>query len=480
MAIVATKCGRTYSPAELIDPVSTLSGAKPEIRSAPHLFIQLEPLHEFLDEWTQTSEHAATRGGQLSEGALSERALARLGCFAARRHISASKFPIAPATIWYVWFDAPIGYMASLDQWCQKTGEKFDEWWPRGANAQSLGPKSITSSAKTSRISTRSSGRACSRPPASSCPAKVHIHGFLTVGGEKMSKSKGTFIQASTYLEAPRIQPTCATTTPAKLSSRVDDLDLNPDEFVTKVNSDLVGKVVNLASRTARFVEESGLSTKYPDDDGLFSTAAKAGDSIAEAYEACDYSRAMREIMASADRANQYVDAKAPWTLRKDPSRAKEMQDVCTVSLNLFRQLTIYLAPVLPQLAKQAGELLNDPIASWEQSKQPLVGTKVNKFQPMLTRVEPAQVQAMIEETKESAPVATNSSAGSGAGSPADGPEPLQAEALAPECTIDDFTKVDLRVARILTAEEVPDGAQAAQAHHQPRRRCTKNRLRRH
>src|SRR5207253_3017447 len=221
------------------------------------------------------------------------------------------------------------------------------------------------------------------------------------------------------------------------------------------------------------------------DDGGLFSHAADEGKSIAEAYEACDYNRAMRQIMALADRANQYVDAKAPWTLQKRSSYPKkpetrwtkaeadrvreeaereagqildslsELQDICTVALNLFRQLAVYLAPVLPQLAKQAGELLNDPITNWDQSKKPLAGAKVNKFQPMLTRVEPAQVQAMMDDTKESAPAAP-SAAGAAAG-PADGPEALQAEPLAPECTIDDFTKVDLRVARILTAEEVPD-----------------------
>ncbi len=206
-------------------------------------------------------------------------------------------------------------------------------------------------------------------------PTKVHIHGFLTVGGEKMSKSKGTFVQAATYLKY--LNPAYLRYYYAsKLSTPVDDLDLNPEEFVTKVNSDLVGKVVNLASRTARFVEETGLSSSYPDDGGLLKAASTEGDSIAEAYEACDYSRTMRQIMAVADGANQYVDAKAQWTLRKDSARAKEMQDICTVSLNLFRQLAIYLAPVLPDLAKQAGELLNDPITRWDQAKTPLVGTR--------------------------------------------------------------------------------------------------------
>jgi methionyl-tRNA synthetase len=200
-------------------------------------------------------------------------------------------------------------------------------------------------------------------------------------------------------------------------------------------------------------VETTGLSAAYPDDGGLFLQAASEGDSIADAYENCDYNRAMRQIMALADRANQFVDAKAPWTLRKDPAKARETQDVCSIALNLFRQIAIYLAPVLPQSAQRAGELLNDPITSWEQSKKPLVSTKVTPFQPMLTRVDPAQVQAMIDDSREASPVATSTAAPAAV----DGPEALQAEPLAPECSIDDFTKVDLRVARILSAEEVPD-----------------------
>jgi methionyl-tRNA synthetase len=266
----------------------------------------------------------------------------------------------------------------------------------------------------------------------------------------KMSKSKGTFVLAKTY--ADRLDPAYLRYYyAAKLGPRLDDLDLNLDEFVTKVNSDLVGKVVNLASRTARFVETTGLSAKYPDDGGLFSRAAAEGDAIAEAYEACDYNRAMRSIMALADAANQYVDARQPWTLRKDPSRAAEVQEVCTVTLNLFRQLAIYLAPVLPRLAQQTGELLNKPITHWNDSQAPLVGAPVAPFQTLLTRVEPQEVQAMIDASKESTPAAAAAPA-----APIDGHEPLAAEPLAPQITIDDFTKVDLRVARVLAAEEIP------------------------
>jgi methionyl-tRNA synthetase len=227
------------------------------------------------------------------------------------------------------------------------------------------------------------------------------------------------------------------------------------EEFVAKVNTELVNKVVNLASRSAKFVETTGLSADYPDDGGLFAEGAKAGADICDAYEATDYSKAMRIIMGLADRANPFVEDRKPWELRKDLHKARELQDVCTVALNLFRQIVVYLSPVLPQLAKQTGQLLNDPITSWEQSQKPLVGTPVGKFTHMLRRVEEKDVQAMIEETKTAAgaPVSTggNNSQWSDSG------DALAAEPLAPECTIDDFGKIDLRVARVIVAEDVPE-----------------------
>jgi methionyl-tRNA synthetase len=221
----------------------------------------------------------------------------------------------------------------------------------------------------------------------------------------------------------------------------------------------LVNKLVNLASRTAKFVESSGLSTKYPDDGGLFVAAAKAGDEIREAYDATEYSKAMRIVMGLADRANQFVDERKPWDLRKDPVRAGELQDVCTVALNLFRQLVVYLTPVLPRLAARTGELLNDPIRSWRQSQAPLVGTPVAKFKHMLQRVEEKDVQSMIEETKAAAGDVA-AAPGPSAGAPVqwnDTGDALAAEPLAPQCTIDDFTKVDLRIARVIAAEDVPE-----------------------
>ena len=443
-----SKCGHHYSPVELIDPVSTFSGATPEIRNASHLFIEIKNLQPFLDEWTQSSgalqpEIANYLKGHFLGEPLRDWDISRPAPY------FGFEIPDSPGNYWFVWFDAPIGYMASTQQWCDRNGEKFDDWW-RSADCEIhhfIG-KDITyfhtlfwpGMLKTAGYS---------------LPAKIHIHGFLTVGGEKMSKSKGTFVSARTYLK--HLDPSYLRYFYAsKLSSRVEDLDLAVDEFVAKVNADLVNKVVNLASRSAKFVESTGLSKKYPDDGGLFAAAAKLGDEIREAYEATDYSKAVRLIMGLADRANPYVEDHKPWELRKDPAKAVELQDVCTVALNLFRQIVVYLAPVLPRLAKQTGELLNDPIEHWSQSQEPLVGTRVNKFSHMLRRVEEKDVQAMIEESKP-ATDETPSAAGTSAQSAPDSGDALAAEPLAPECTIDDFAKVDLRVARIVAAEDVPD-----------------------
>ncbi|MCP4480025.1 MAG: methionine--tRNA ligase subunit beta, partial [Planctomycetaceae bacterium] len=239
-----------------------------------------------------------------------------------------------------------------------------------------------------------------------------------------------------------------------KLGSRLDDIDLNFDEFISKVNSDLVGKVVNLASRSAKFVKDTGLSTSYPDDGGLFESAASAGDEIATAYENCDYNKAMRLILELADKANPFVENAEPWNLRKDPAKAQELQDVCTIALNLFRQLVIYLSPVLPDLAEKTGELLNDPLLRWDQSQTPLTGSSVAKFKHMMKRIEEKDVRAMeeaskIEAEQESALTENNSEQF------VDSEQPMIDEPMTDECTIEDFMKVDLRVARIVNAEHV-------------------------
>jgi len=440
-----SNCGHHYSPVELVSPVSTLSGAAPEVRSSPHLFIELEQLHGFLDDWSQSGDHLQPEIANYLKGHFLHEPLRDWDISRPAPYFG-FEIPDCPGHYWYVWFDAPIGYVASTRQWCDRTGEKFDDWWKSpDCEVHHFIGKDITyfhtlfwpGMLKTAGYS---------------LPTKVHIHGFLTVDGEKMAKSKGTFIRGRTYLN--HLDPSYLRYFyAAKLSSRVDDIDLSIDEFIAKVNTDLVGKVVNLASRSAKFVEKLGLSAAYPDDAGLFEQAAAAGDEIADAYESCDYSRATRMIMALADRANPYVEQAKPWELRKDPANAQQLQDVCTVALNLFRQLAIYLAPVLPKLAEQTGALLNDPISNWEQSKRPLVGTPVTKFKHMLQRIEETKVHAMIEESKAEAEAAAaqtqQSTADDGAG--------LEAEPLAEECTIDDFVKVDLRVARVVEAAEVPE-----------------------
>ncbi|MAT70147.1 MAG: methionine--tRNA ligase [Planctomycetaceae bacterium] len=454
-----SSCGHHYSPVDLVDPVSKLSGATPVVKSSLHLFIELEQLHGFLAEWTQSGEHLQPEIANYLQGHFLGDPLRDWDISRPAPYFG-FEIPDSPGNYWYVWFDAPIGYMASTRQWCDRTGANFDDWWKSDdCEIHHFIGKDITyfhtlfwpGMLKTAGYS---------------LPTKVHIHGFLTVDGEKMSKSKGTFVAARTYLN--RLDPSYLRYFyAAKLSSRVDDLDLSLKEFEAKVNTDLVGKVVNLASRSAKFVEKTGLSAKYPDDGGLFAHAAAQGAEIAAAYEACDYSRAMRLIMALADRANPFVEENKPWELRKDADQTQRLQDVCTIALNLFRQLAIYLAPVLPKLAAQTGELLHDEITSWDQAAAPLVGTPVAKFKHMLKRIEEKDLYAMIDDSKEDAAAATPAPASEAPASGAmdvtitdayaDGGEPLAEEPLAEECTIDDFVKVDLRVARVVEASEVPE-----------------------
>ena len=439
------KCGATYSPSDLIDPVSTLSGARPELKTASHLFVTIEKLHQFLEDYTQSGNHLHVEVANYLKGHFLNEPLRDWDISRPAPYFG-FEIPDSPGNYWYVWFDAPIGYIGSTAEWCERHGEQLADWW-KNANTEIhhfIG-KDITyfhTLFWPGMLTTA----------GFNVPTMVHIHGFLTVNGEKMSKSRGTFIRASTYLD--HLDPAYLRYYYAtKLGPKTDDLDLNTEEFLQKVNSDLVGKVVNLASRTAKFVEQTGLSPVYPDDGGLFVAAAAEADAIAAAYEACELSSAMRQIMVLADRANKYVDEMAPWTLRKDPAQAGKLQDVCTVCLNLFRQLAVYLAPVLPNLAAQTAELLGGQLNSWEQVSHPLVGTPVRPFQHMLKRVELAQVQKMIDDSKPEENVSPSVASAS-----ADSLAYLEKEPLTEaHCTIDDFVKVDLRVARVLEVEEVKE-----------------------
>jgi methionyl-tRNA synthetase len=283
-----------------------------------------------------------------------------------------------------------------------------------------------------------------------------------------MSKRDGTFVRAATYLD--HLDPSWLRYFfAAKLGPRLDDLDMNLDDFVARVNSDLVGKVVNLASRSAKFVQQVGLSAKYPDDGGLFQQAAEAGEAIAEAYEKCDFNRAMRLIMGLADKANPFVESAEPWNIAKDPERVQELQDVCSVALNLFRQLVIYLSPVLPSIAEKTEQLLGEKIEHWDQASRPLTGTPVAQFEHMMKRVEKKDVDAMIEESKEQSDDDTPEPDGedvvqdeSGDGEDQaetsggeDSSQPLLDEPLADEISFDEFAKVDLRIARVIEANHV-------------------------
>jgi methionyl-tRNA synthetase len=456
-------CGSTYSPTELKDPVSTLSGARPELKSAPHLFVKIDKLRQFLTDWTQEPgrlqpEIANYLKGHFLADELRDWDVSRPAPY------FGFEIPDAPGNYWYVWFDAPIGYMAATREWCDAHGERFDSWW-RSEDTEIyhfIGKDIVYFHTLFWPAMLHAAGFPL--------PKRVQVHGFLTVNGEKMSKSKGTFVQASTYLE--HLDPAHLRYFYAsKLGPKVDDIDLNLQEFTAKVNSDLVGKVVNLASRTARFVKDSGLSAAYPEDGGLFRDAALRGEEIAEAYEACDFARAMRSVMALADRANEYIDREEPWKLKKLPEKADALRDVCTVALNLYRQLVVYLAPVLPKLAEQSAKLLSASFASFEAAATPLVGTAVGEFEHLMQRVDPKQLEAVVSAKRDAAADASATKAAaagnaeatpavagtSSAELPVDDGAALAAEPLAAECSFDDFAKVDLRVARVLSAEAIPE-----------------------
>jgi len=447
------RCGHTHSPSELIDPVSTLSGATPEVRSAKHLFVNIERLHRFLEEWTQGGDHLQPEVANYLKGHFLGEPLRDWDISRPAPYFG-FEIPDSPGNYWYVWFDAPIGYLGSTLQWCQRTGEEFDRWWRgRESEIHHFIGKDIT-------YFHTLFWPAMLKTAGFSLPERIHIHGFLTVEGEKMSKSRGTFVRAATYLE--KLDPSYLRYYYAsKLTGGVEDIDMNLGEFVAKVNADLVGNVVNLAARTARFAEHCGLAAEYPEDGGLFAQAAADGDAIAMAYEAGDTNRAMRLVLAAGDRANQFVERAVPWNLAKDPAKSRELQDVVTIGLNLFRQLAVYLAPVLPRVAQETGDLLDQPIRAWDESKQPVLGKPVKRYQHLMVRVRPEQVQAMIEASKEKESTADESLRDSHVGESLrdsqDSGAPLAAEPLVEGLiSMDEFTRVDLRIARIVAAEDVP------------------------
>jgi methionyl-tRNA synthetase len=447
------KCGSTYDATALKDPKSTLSGATPELGEAEHHLVSIEPERAWLTEWTQVDGRMPKEIANYLMGFFLDKPLLD---WDVSRPAPYFGFPIPdePGHFFYVWFDAPIGYIASTEQWTKKTGRKFDDFW-RSTDTEIvhvIGKDIVKFHTLFWPVMLKVSGF--------NLPSRVQVHGFLTVNGEKMSKSKGTFVLGSKYLE--HLDPAYLRYYYAsKLGPKVDDIDLNLEELALRVNGELVNKVVNLASRSSRFLAKTGFAAAYPDDGGLFAEGARAHDEIAEAYANWDFAKVTRIAMALADRANEFVDRAQPWALAKTPGKEAEVQAACSIALNLFRQIVTYLAPVLPKLAEDSASLLGSPLDRFEVAKTPLTATPVGTYQHLMKRVEPEKVQKMIDESKpETSPAAPQGAAAASTpatAAAADGPEALAKEPIAPTCTIDEFTKVDLRVARIVAADAVPE-----------------------
>lgn len=385
-------CGATYSPADLIDPVSALSGTPPVDRASDHIFFQLGHFQELLSDWVGADALQPAIANKLREwidAGLQDWDISRDAPY------FGFEIPNHPGKYFYVWLDAPIGYIASFQNYCERTGEDFDAYWLPGANTELyhfIGKDIVNFHGLFWPAMLDSAG--LRKPNA------IFAHGFLTVDGTKMSKSRGTFIMADTYLQhldAEYLRYYFA----AKLSAGVDDIDLNLQDFIQRVNSDLVGKVVNIASRCAGFLRKKFDNQLTADcaEPELLEKFIAAGDDIAALYEAREYNRAMREVIGLADIANQYIDEKKPWVLAKEEGKEQEVHEVCSVGVNLFRVLITYLKPVLPAMADRAEEFLGIPV-NWTDLSAPLTGHQINDFKPLMQRVAPESVEAMVEASK--------------------------------------------------------------------------------
>ena len=434
-------CGSTYAPTDLIEPKSVLSGATPVQRESEQLFFKLGDFKDFLLNWLDghTQKEIANKQKELFDEEVFEWDISRNAPY------WGFEIPGEKDKFFYVWMDAPIGYLASFKNLCDRENLDFDEYFNVGSDCELY----------------HFIGKDIARFHTLFWPAQMHgadfrtpdgvwAHGFLTVNGQKMSKSRGTFIMASAYLN--HLNPEYLRYYfAAKLDNSIDDLDLNLDDFQIRVNSDLVGKLVNIASRCAGFISKNfdgKLSDSLPDQK-LFDQFVVAGDSIAEAFESRRYSKAIREIMALADKANQYIDRQKPWVLIKNSETKAEVQGICTQGLNLFRLLIIYLKPVLPRTAENSEQFLQVPPLTWADSLTPLLDHEINRFKPLLTRIENKPIQKMMDETKadqEKDQAADNVK------------RPLAESPIADQINIDDFSKLDLRIAKILKAQTV-DGA---------------------
>lgn len=433
-------CGATYSPTELIDPKSAVSGATPVMKDSEHFFFDLPQFADMLKAWTNSGalqEEMANKLGEWFETGLQQWDITRDAPY------FGFEIPDAPGKYFYVWLDAPIGYMGSFKNLCNKRDDlDFDSYWKADSSAELyhfIGKDIVYFHSLFWPAMLEGAGFRK--------PTKVCVHGYVTVNGAKMSKSKGTFIKASTYLN--HLDPECLRYYyAAKLNSRIDDLDLNLDDFVARVNADVVNKLVNLASRNAGFIAKrfDGKLAATCTEPELYAEFANTRTTIAEAYESREFSRAIREIMALADKANRYVDDKAPWVLAKQEGADAELQAVCSVGINLFRVLMAYLKPVMPLLAERAEAFLGETL-SWDGVALPLTNHQLAPFKALFSRIEPAKVEAMVEASKEDlakeqAPKVTG---------------PLADDPISETIAYEDFAKIDLRVALIVKAEAVPE-----------------------
>ncbi len=439
-------CSSTYSPTELINPRSVVSGATPIVKESEHFFFDLPSFETMLKEWIRSGtlqQEVANKMQEWFEAGLQQWDISRDAPY------FGFKIPHTEEKYFYVWLDAPIGYMASFKNLCaKKSGLNFDSFWRKDSAAELyhfIGKDimyfhSLFWPAMLEGADLRK-------------PTNIFVHGYVTVNGEKMSKSRGTFIQAATYLK--HLDPECLRYYyAAKLGNRIDDLDLNLDDFVQRVNTDLVNKLVNLASRNAGFIQKrfDGKLADKLEDEVLFNEFSTQSEQIAAYYENREFSKAIREIMALTDKANKYVDDKAPWVIAKEEGRDQELQQVCSMGIQLFRVLMGYLKPVLPQLAERAEAFLQTEL-TWQNLATPLLSHNIAPFKALFNRVDMKQIDAMVEASKaENAQV----------NAPAKTAEKTTAlsaqfEPLAPTITIDDFAKLDLRVAKVLKCEAVPE-----------------------
>jgi len=433
-------CGSTYAPTDLLNPRSAVSGSTPVMKESEHIFVRLSAFEEPLKAWMSSGALQPEIENKMQEwftDGLRDWDISREAPYFGFR------IPGTRDKYFYVWVDAPMGYVASFQEFCQREGLDFEHWWKPDSPTEVyhfIGKDIVYFHTLFWPAMLMGGGFRT--------PTAVYAHGFLMVDGAKMSKSRGTFIRARTYLD--HLQPDYLRYYfAAKLGPGTGDIDLNLNDFVQRVNADVVGKVVNIASRCAGFIQRrfaNSLDTGLPDPD-LYEGFVAEREAIAADFEGRNYQSAIRRIMALADQANRYIDDGKPWQLIKQEGRQDEVHGICTQGINLFRVLMTYLAPVLPFTAGRAGAFLGVRLEDWQAIDQPLLDRRINAFEPLLTRIDPVKIEAIIADTRKSAGKAADDVA-----IPAEANEPL-----ADEIGIDTFAQVDLRIARIVNAEAVPE-----------------------